>query len=217
MLYVVSTPIGNLEDITLRAIRILGEASLIAAEDTRHTKKLLSHYQIHTPMISYHEHNKVKRTSQLIEKLKEGLTLALVTDSGTPGVSDPGFYLIRKAIEENISVVPIPGATACIAALVTSGCPTDKFLFVGFLPVKKGKRKKMLQELIQCPYTKIIYESPHRLLTLLELLNTINPGADVVVSRELTKKFEEIFRGNVGSVYNHFQDNPPRGEIVVLF
>ena len=217
MLYVVSTPIGNLEDITLRAIRILGEASLIAAEDTRHTKKLLSHYQIHTPMISYHEHNKVKRTSQLIEKLKKGLSLALVTDSGTPGVSDPGFYLIRKAIEENISVVPIPGATACIAALVTSGCPTDKFLFVGFLPVKKGKRKKMLQELIQCPYTKIIYESPHRLLTLLELLNTINSGVDVVVSRELTKKFEEIFRGNVGSVYNHFQDNPPRGEIVVLF
>ena len=217
MLYVVSTPIGNLEDITLRAIRILGEASLIAAEDTRHTKKLLSHYQIHTPMISYHEHNKVKRTPQLIEKLKEGLILALVTDSGTPGVSDPGFYLIRKAIEENISVIPIPGATACIAALVTSGCPTDKFLFVGFLPVKKGKRKKMLQELIQCPYTKIIYESPHRLLTLLELLNTINSGVDVVVSRELTKKFEEIFRGNVGSVYNHFQDNPPRGEIVVLF
>ncbi|MBL7130944.1 MAG: 16S rRNA (cytidine(1402)-2'-O)-methyltransferase [Candidatus Omnitrophica bacterium] len=216
MLYIVSTPIGNLEDITLRAIDMLKKADLIAAEDTRHFQKLAIRYQIKTPTTSYHDHNKVQKTPFLIEKLKAGKLVVLVSDAGTPGISDPGFYLIREAIRNNIPVTVIPGASAIISALVLSGMPTDKFIFEGFLSHKHVARQKRLAQLKEEKRTMIFYESPYRIPAFLEDVLEILGDRPIVCVRELTKKFEEVFRGSTADALQHFQRNKPRGEFVVV-
>lgn len=199
-LFVVATPIGNLEDITLRALRVLKEVDLIAAEDTRHTRKLLSRYEISTPLVSYHDHNKETRAPELISKLQKNVKIALVTDAGTPSISDPGYSLVSKAIEADIPIVPIPGVSAAITALSVSGLPSDRFLFVGFLPRKKNKRIEILQELKEESKTIILYESPRRLLaTLSELINIVGDRKGVL-ARELTKYYEEIVRGRLSRI-----------------
>jgi 16S rRNA (cytidine1402-2'-O)-methyltransferase len=216
VLYVVSTPIGNLEDITLRALRILKEVDLVAAEDTRRTGLLLKHYQIDNQLSSYHDFNKEKRALELIGLLKSGKSLALISDAGTPGISDPGYLLIKLAIQDGIEVVPIPGVSAILAGLVVSGLPTDRFSFEGFLPSKSTKRKKKLESLITEPRTMIFYESPHRLnQTLAEVFNVFG-DREIVVARELTKKFEEIKRGRVSFVKGYFQNKKVKGEIVII-
>lgn len=214
--YIVSTPIGNLGDITLRALQILGEADLIAAEDTRRTGKLLAHYRIKTPMTSYHDHNKEQKTLMILEQLEGGKDIALVSDAGTPGISDPGYYLIKRVIDKGIDVVPIPGPTASIAALVASGLPTDRFVFEGFFPTKRGKRGLVLSELAAEKRTILLYESPHRLQrTLSDILEALG-DRKVSVARELTKKFEEIKRGQVSQLLEYFGENKPRGELVIV-
>ncbi|MFC1509579.1 16S rRNA (cytidine(1402)-2'-O)-methyltransferase [Candidatus Omnitrophota bacterium] len=215
-LFIVSTPIGNLKDITFRAIETLKEVDLIACEDTRHTKKLLSHYDISTPTTSYFEHNKIKKGEYLIGLLKEGKNIALVSDSGTPGISDPGFNIIRLAIQNNIEVTPMPGPSALVTALVVSGMPTDSFVFQGFLSFKKGKRRNQLKALKDEKRTIILYESPHRLLRALGDILDILGDRDIAVSRELTKVFEETLRLKVSSAIKHFTKNPPRGEFVLI-
>ena len=215
-LYVVATPIGNLEDITFRAVRILSEVSLIAAEDTRHTKILLDKYNIKTPLSSYHKFNIRGKTAYFIERLKAGEDIALVSDAGTPGISDPGVELIQSAIKEGISVVSIPGASAVISALAVSGLDTEKFLFIGFLPKKPGKARKVLKELSLFDGTIIIYESPYRILKTLEAVNTVLGDRKVAVVRELTKKFEEIIRGSALDVIKSFEGKTVKGEIVLL-
>lgn len=216
VLYVVSTPIGNLEDITLRALRILKEVDLVAAEDTRRTGLLLKHYQIDNQLSSYHDFNKERKALELIGLLKSGKSLALVSDAGTPGISDPGYLLIKLAIQEGIEVVPIPGVSAILAGLVVSGLPTDRFSFEGFLPPKSTKRKKKLESLITEQRTMIFYESPHRLnQTLAEIFNVFG-DREIVVARELTKKFEEIKRGKVVEIKEYFLKKRVRGEIVIL-
>lgn len=215
-LYVVATPIGNLEDITFRAIKILKEVDLIACEDTRHTLKLLNHYQIKKPLISYHQHSKFKKVDFLISELNSGKSIAIVTDSGTPGISDPGPVLINKAIEAGIEVVPIPGPSAVTAALSIAGIPTDQFLFIGFLPLKKG-RKKMIESWKNEKRTIIFYESPHRIIkTLEELKDTLGEARKIVIARELTKIFEEVVRGTIGAVLNKLKIDKVKGEFVVL-
>ena len=215
-LYIVSTPIGNLEDITLRAIRVLKEADLIACEDTRHTKKLLSHYGITTPTTSYFEHNKIKKGEYLMRLLKEGREIALVSDSGTPGISDPGFNIIRLAIKKDVPTTIVPGPCAFISALVSSGMATDSFLFQGFLSHKKAKRRKQLGSLKEEKRTIILYESPHRLLkTLADILDILG-DRDIAITRELTKVFEETLRLKVSAAIQHFATNPPRGEFVLI-
>lgn len=214
-LYIVSTPIGNLEDITYRAVKLLSQVDLIAAEDTRTTKVLLNHYDIHTPLISYYSYNEARRIPELIEKLKRGATIAVVSDAGTPGISDPAFRLIRKAIDEEIAVVSLPGPTAFLPALITSGLPVEEFVFEGFLPVKKG-RQTMLTSLAQERRTIILYESPHRLLRTLGDLQKYMGEREMAVARELTKKFEEIVRGKISFVLQHFTKNPIRGEFVLI-
>jgi 16S rRNA (cytidine1402-2'-O)-methyltransferase len=214
-LYIVSTPIGNLEDITYRAVKLLAQVDLIAAEDTRTTKVLLNHYDIHTPLISYYSYNEARRVPELIEKLKRGGTIAVVSDAGTPGISDPAFRLIRKAIDEEIAVVSLPGPTAFLPALITSGLPVEEFVFEGFLPVKKG-RQTMLTSLAQERRTIILYESPHRLLRTLNDLQKYMGDREMAVARELTKKFEEIVRGKISFVLQHFTKNPIRGEFVLI-
>ena len=216
MLYIVSTPIGNLEDITLRAIDTLKKVDLIAAEDTRHFQKLAIRYQIKTPTTSYHDHNKVGKTPFLVEKLKTGESVALVSEAGTPGISDPGFYLIREAIRNNIPVTVIPGASAIISALVLSGKPTDKFVFEGFLSHKHVARQKRLAQLKEEKRTMIFYESPHRILSFLEDALEVLGDRPIVCVREITKKFEEVFRGSTAEALQHFQRNKPRGEFVVV-
>jgi 16S rRNA (cytidine1402-2'-O)-methyltransferase len=216
ILYVVSTPIGNLEDITLRALRILKEVDLIAAEDTRRTRQLLTHYGIHKPLISYHEHNQRMREDTLLEKLREGKQVALVTDAGTPGISDPGQPLIRKAACEGIPLVPIPGPSAAIAALSISGLPTESFLFNGFLPAKASARKKILEALKKRLETLIFYESPRRLGALLKDAWEILGNRQVVVTREITKVFEETLRGTIGDVLEKIGEKEVRGEITVI-
>ena len=197
-LYVVGTPIGNLEDITFRAIRILQEVDLIAAEDTRHTGKLLHHFQIATSQISYHQHNQQSRTEELINKLQAGDNIALVSDAGMPGISDPGYLLVKEAIANGISVVPIPGVSASLTALTASGLNTDLFVFVGFLPVKGKARRDRLEEITRETKTIIFYEAPHRLLaTLKDLENTLGKERKIVLARELTKVHEEFWRGNI--------------------
>ncbi|MBI5043864.1 MAG: 16S rRNA (cytidine(1402)-2'-O)-methyltransferase [Nitrospirae bacterium] len=214
-LYIVSTPIGNLEDITLRAIRILKEVSIIAAEDTRHTQKLLNHYQIATHQTSYHDHNKEEKAEILISKIKEGRGAALVCDAGTPGISDPGYYLIKRAIEEAIQIVPIPGASAVIAGLSVSGLPTDRFVFEGFLP--KGKaRHKYLKTLEKEERTIILYESPHRFIKTLRDIQDALGNRRIVVGRELTKLHEEIARGKAADLINAFDGKKIRGEITII-
>lgn len=217
MLYIVSTPIGNLTDITLRAIETLKMVDLIAAEDTRHTKILCQHYEIKTPLTSYFEHNKIKKSEVLLEELKAGKNIALVTDAGTPGICDPGYRLINLVKENNIPITVVPGPTAVIAALSLSGLPTDRFVFEGFLPIKKVGRQKKLKELGAEDRTIIVYESPHRLLkSLNDIKDTLN---DPVISciREITKKFEEEIKGKTSDVIKHFQSKKPKGEFVILF
>ncbi len=214
-LYLVATPIGNLEDITYRAIKILKGVDLIAAEDTRKTKILLDHYDIQKEMVSYFAFNEAKRTSELIKKLKLGLSIAIVSDAGTPGISDPAHRLVRAAIDEDINIIPIPGASAFISALIVSGLSTDSFIFEGFLPHKKG-RKTRLGQLAKETRTIILYESPHRLLRTLSELSIFMGDRRIVVAREITKKFEEIYRGNISQALIHFSQKSIKGEFVLI-
>ncbi len=217
MLYIVSTPIGNLKDITLRALEVLQSADCIAAEDTRHTRLLTSHYKIGTPLTSYFEHNKLKKAGYLMDLLRKGRDVALVTDAGTPGISDPGYHLIRLARRENIPVTAVPGPTALAAALSVSALPAHAFVFEGFLPVKKGARQKRLMALAGETRTVVLYESPHRLLKALEdIRDTLNDPV-IVCARELTKKFEEVRTDRTSGCCAYFSKNKPRGEFVILF
>ena len=216
-LYVVATPIGNLADITQRAIQVLSTVDLIACEDTRHTHKLLQHYGLKTKTISYHEHNERQRSSELIEKLKQGQNIAVVSDAGTPSISDPGFRLVRTAIDEDITVVSVPGPSALITALVAAGLPTDEFFFAGFLPSRAGARQTRLHELSSIPGTLILYESPHRLAATLKDARAILGERQAVVARELTKLHEEIKRGRLTELAEHYATiEDVRGEIVLL-
>src|SRR6201984_971406 len=200
-LYLVATPIGNLEDITLRALRVLKEVDVIACEDTRQTQKLLNHYAIATRTTSYHEHNEMTRAAELVKEMQEGASVALVTDAGMPGISDPGYRLISLAIRHHVPVVPIPGASAFLAALVASGLPTDSFRFGGFLPSKSGQRRKLLESVRESPRTQVFYEAPHRLLeTLADVSEVLGEARHVVVAREVTKLHEEFLRGRADEV-----------------
>lgn len=216
ILYICPTPIGNLEDITLRTIRILGEVDLIAAEDTRHTIRLLNHFDIKKPLTSYHEHNIREKGIELIEKLNSGQNIALVSDAGMPGISDPGQELIRQAIDEGIEVIGLPGATASITALVISGLSTDKFIFEGFLSSKKRERIKELETIKEYRKTTIVYESPHRLMNLLEDMANILEDRRISISRELTKKYEETFRGTASDALEKFKESGVKGEFVIV-
>jgi len=215
-LYIVPTPIGNLEDITLRAIKVLKSVDLILAEDTRTSGKLLKHFEIGTQMHSHHMHNEHKTVQGIIQKLKTGMTIALISDAGTPAISDPGFLLTRACVENNILVDCLPGATAFVPALVNSGLPNDKFVFEGFLPVKKGRQTRFLL-LAEEPRTIILYESPHKLIkTLSHICEYFGEDRQVSVSRELTKLFEETQRGTAKSILEHYTNHPPKGEIVIV-
>lgn len=216
LLYVVSTPIGNMEDITLRALRILGEVDLIAAEDTRNTGLLLKHHQIQKPLTSYFEGNESKKKWFLLAKLKEGQRIALVSDAGTPGVSDPGFRLIQAAIQDGFPVVPVPGPSAVITALSVSGLPTDAFYFKGFLPHKSKKRKDLLQLLEDVKETLIFYESPHRISETLKNILEILGDREMALTRELTKVYEEIFRGKVSEIQKQIGERKLKGEITLV-
>ncbi len=216
-LYLVSTPIGNLEDITLRARRVLGGVDIIACEDTRKTGLLLQKLGLETrpQLLSYYEENELQRIPQIIQLLKEGKDVALVSNAGTPTISDPGFKLVRETIKENIKVEAIPGASAVLAALVSSGLPTDKFLFLGFLPKKEGKKKKIIEDFP--PKTTIIFfESPYRLLKTLKILKNVWDDKEIVICRELTKLHEEIRREKIGEAIDYFEKNKPKGEFVLL-
>jgi 16S rRNA (cytidine1402-2'-O)-methyltransferase len=217
-LYLVATPIGNLEDITLRALRVLKEVDLIACEDTRQTLKLLSHYGIHTRTVSYHEHNEMTKAAELVVDLEGGAKIALVTDAGMPGISDPGFRLIALAIRHHVPVVPIPGASAFLAALVASGLPTDSFRFSGFLPAKSGQRRKLLESVKDSPRTQVFYEAPHRLLeTLADVVEVLGNDRHVVVAREVTKLHEEFLRGRAREVLDQLKSRGEvKGEITLL-
>jgi 16S rRNA (cytidine1402-2'-O)-methyltransferase len=214
----VGTPIGNLEDISLRALRILKEADLIACEDTRQTSKLLNHYGVETRTISYHQHNELTRSAELIMHLEQGHSIALVTDAGMPGVSDPGFRLVSLAIRHKIPVIPIPGASAFLSALVASGMPTDSFVFHGFLPSKLGQRRKLLEEIQHSARTQIFYEAPHRLLSTLEdVVDVLGPHRRVVVAREVTKIYEEFLRVTAAEALEDFKKREEvRGEVTLL-
>ncbi len=215
-LYIIGTPIGNMEDLSYRATRLLKEVAIIAAEDTRHTKKLLMHYQIDTPLTSYHDFNKEEKSHVLISKLKEGQSIALVADAGTPTISDPGYYLIHQAGLLGIAISPIPGPTAAIAALSISGLPTDRFAFEGFLPRKKGARSKRLLALCSDTRTLIFYESPYRIMATLEEINAILGKRQIVLCREMTKKFEEIVRGDVADILQKWKGKKILGEITLI-
>jgi 16S rRNA (cytidine1402-2'-O)-methyltransferase len=216
VLYLVSTPIGNLEDITLRALSVLKEVDLVAAEDTRHTGMLLKHYDLKKSLTSYHDFNKERKAPALIKRLKDGQSVAVTSDAGTPGVSDPAYFLVRLAIREDIQVVPIPGASAFLSALVVSGLPTDRFAFEGFLPSKPGKRRRRLEKLREEERTLIFYESPHRFARTLDDVAQIMGPRRLVVARELTKKFEEILRGEPERIKQLLGERKIRGEMVVL-
>ena len=211
VLYVVATPIGNLEDITLRALRILKEVDLIAAEDTRHTRKLLTHYGISTPLTSYYDQIESEKAPALIAQLQAGKNIALVSDAGTPGISDPGYRLIKGAWEAGVTVVPIPGASTLTALLSVGGLPTDRFVFEGFLPAKQGQRQKALERLKQEERTLVFFESPHRLLDTLEDLEQMLGDREIVVGRELTKMFEELRRGHVSEIRRLLQEREIKG------
>ena len=214
-LYIVPTPIGNLKDITFRAIEVLKEVDIILAEDTRTSGKLLKHFEISTPMQSHHMHNEHKTVESLVQKLKAGTTIALISDAGTPAISDPGFLLTRACIEHNIEVECLPGATAFVPALVNSGLPNDKFVFEGFLPVKKGRQTRLLF-LAEETRTIIFYESPHKLIkTLTNFCEYFGEDRPVSVSRELTKLYEETIRGTAKEVLEYYTNKPPKGEIVI--
>jgi 16S rRNA (cytidine1402-2'-O)-methyltransferase len=217
-LYLVATPIGNLEDITLRALRVLKEVDLIACEDTRQTQKLLTHYGIHTRTVSYHEHNEMTKAAELVVDLERGAKIALVTDAGMPGISDPGFRLITLAIRHHVPVVPIPGASAYLAALVASGLPTDSFRFSGFLPAKSGLRRKLLESIRESPRTQVFYEAPHRIVeTLSDIAEVLGAERHVVVAREVTKLYEEFLRGRAGEILEQLKARGDvKGEITLL-
>jgi 16S rRNA (cytidine1402-2'-O)-methyltransferase len=216
-LYVVATPIGNLADITQRAIKILNDVDLIACEDTRHTRKLLQHFGIKTKTISYHEHNEKRRADELIDRLKQGSSVAIVSDAGTPSISDPGFRLVRAAIEHELPIVSVPGPSALITALVATGLPTDEFFFAGFLPARPTARQARLRELSSIPGTLIFYEAPHRLSSTLKDARTILGERQAAVARELTKLHEEVRRGRLSELANHYSsEQNVRGEIVLL-
>lgn len=215
-LYLVPTPIGNLEDMTFRAVRLLKEVDLILAEDTRNSGKLLKHFEIETPMQSHHMHNEHKTVSSIAERIKAGQTIALISDAGTPAISDPGFLLVRECIAQGIEVDCLPGATAFVPALVNSGLPNDKFVFEGFLPVKKGRQTR-LKILSEETRTMIFYESPHKLLkTLTHFSEYFGEDRQVSVSREITKLHEETVRGSLTEVIQHYTQKPPKGEIVII-
>ncbi len=216
ILYIVATPIGNLEDITLRALRILKEVDVIAAEDTRHTRKLLDRYGITTPLTSYHDHNKEDKAPLLINEILDGKNVALVSDAGTPGISDPGYFLINLAVSKNISIVPIPGATAAITALSISGLPTDRFVFEGFLPNKQTARIKRLTELEKEERTIIFYEAPHKILKTLAALIEVLGDRKAVVTRELTKIHEEALRGALSDVLKQLEQKTIKGEFTII-
>jgi 16S rRNA (cytidine1402-2'-O)-methyltransferase len=217
-LYIVATPIGNLEDITLRAVRLLKEVDVIACEDTRQTQKLLNHYGITTRTISYHEHNELTRSAELVKEMQEGASVALVTDAGMPGISDPGFRLITLAIRHHLPVVPIPGASAFLAALVASGLPTDSFRFSGFLPTKRGERRAALEAIRVSPRTQLFYEAPHRIVeALADVVETLGKDRHVVIAREVTKLHEEFLRGRAGDVLDALKlRDGVKGEITLL-
>lgn len=216
-LYLVGTPIGNLEDITFRALRVLRQADLIAAEDTRHTGKLLSHFQVSTPQISYHDHNTQQRIPQLVRKLQAGSAIALVTDAGMPGISDPGYELVCACIEAEIMVVPVPGPSAVVTAIAAAGLPCDRFVFEGFLPTKGKTRRTRLEAIKSEPRTAVFYESPHRLLkTLRDIEAVLGSNRRVVFARELTKRYEEFWRGTIGEAITHYQSIPAKGEFTLL-
>ncbi|MBX9255139.1 16S rRNA (cytidine(1402)-2'-O)-methyltransferase [Desmonostoc muscorum CCALA 125] len=216
-LYVVGTPIGNLEDMTFRAVRILQTVDIIAAEDTRHTGKLLQHFEVKTPQISYHEHNRTSRIPELLEYLANNKAIALVSDAGMPGISDPGYELVKACIEAGISVVPIPGASAAITALSAAGLPTDRFVFEGFLPAKTQQRREHLESLQTESRTLIFYESPHRLQdTLQDLAEVWGSDRQIVLGRELTKLYEEFWRGTIAEAIAHYSQREPQGEYTLV-
>lgn len=214
-LYLVATPIGNLEDMSPRAVRTLREARLIAAEDTRHTRQLLTHFAIHTPLTSYFEHNKLAKLETILSALAEG-DVALVSDAGTPGINDPGYELIKAALKAGYPVSPVPGPSAPIAALAASGLPTDAFLYLGYLPRKSSERKEFLNGVADQPYTLIFLEAPHRLLESLEDLLAVLGDRPITAARELTKLHEQFVRGRISEVRDHFTQNEPRGEFVLV-
>ncbi|NJC88893.1 MAG: 16S rRNA (cytidine(1402)-2'-O)-methyltransferase [Desulfuromonas sp.] len=216
-LYVVATPIGNLEDITARALRILREVSLIAAEDTRHSRKLLNHFGIRTPLVSYHEHNEQQRQEKLLGRLSGGESIALISDAGTPAIADPGYRLVRACHAAGVPVSPVPGASALLAALSAAGEPTDRFVFEGFLPTRAAAREESLRAIRDEPRTVVCYETPHRLLATLAAIAAVWGGdRPLVVARELTKLHEELFRGTVGQAQEHFGTERVRGELVLV-
>src|SRR5687768_1546144 len=215
ILYLVATPIGNLEDMSPRAIRILREAKLIAAEDTRHTGKLLKHFEIETPITSYFEYNKLDKLDFILEKLSTG-DVALVSDAGTPAVNDPGYELVKAALASNYDVKPVPGPSAPIAALTVSGLPTDSFLYLGYLPHKTSERHKRLQEVESQPYTLVFLESPYRVVEALEDMLSILRDRRICVAREMTKMFEEYWRGDMSGALEHFKSQPARGEFTLV-
>jgi 16S rRNA (cytidine1402-2'-O)-methyltransferase len=214
-LYIVATPIGNLEDITLRALRILREVDYVVAEDTRKTKFLLDHFDISKRLVSYYSYNEKRRVPQLIDHLKNGESIALVSDAGTPGISDPAYKIVREAVEQDVQIVPIPGTAAFLPALVVSGLPTDSFVFEGFLPTKKGRKTK-LDQLKTEERTLVLYESPYRFVRTMHDLLEILGDRDVAVGRELTKKFEEIVRGKISEIIEKFGKEKVRGEFVIV-
>jgi len=215
-LYVVATPIGNLEDLTMRALRVLKEVGLIACEDTRRTRTLLTHFGIHAPVTSYFEHNKLIKGPTILRTLQEGTSVALVTDAGTPSISDPGFLLVREARAAGIAVVPVPGPSAVVTALSAAGIPADRFVFDGFLPVKPGKRVHRLEALRDLEMTIVCYESPHRILASLEAIGQVFGQIEIVVARELTKQFEEIVRGAPAALHERFAAGTVRGEFTLV-
>ncbi len=215
-LYIVATPIGNLEDITLRALSVLKEASVVACEDTRHTGVLLHHYGIKNRVLSFYEYNKRQRTPEIIERLKKGEAVALVSDAGTPGISDPGYYLIREAIKEGLPVIPIPGPSAILAGLVVSGLPSDHFIFEGFLPKREGRKTKKLKELVAEQRTMVFYDSPYRVMKSLQSMLELFGDRRIALARELTKKFEEVLRGRISEIIERLKDQRLKGEVVLI-
>ncbi|MFC7394715.1 16S rRNA (cytidine(1402)-2'-O)-methyltransferase [Scopulibacillus cellulosilyticus] len=216
VLYLVPTPIGNLEDITVRTLNILKSADMIAAEDTRQTMKLCNHFEIHVRLVSYHEHNKKASGEKLLEELRKGSQIALVTDAGTPAISDPGYELVVQCISHNIPVIPLPGANAAITGLIASGLPTDHFLFYGFLPRQNKEKRKALQDLEKNPYSMIFYESPHRVKDTLDMVLKVLGNRKMALARELTKKFETFVRGSVEELKDWLDDEPIKGECCLI-
>ena len=216
MLYLIGSPIGNLGDITLRALEILKDVAIVAAEDTRRSSILLEHFAISKPLVSFHEHNEARRTAELIERMRTGEKVALLTDAGMPSISDPGYRIVRACIESGIPIAVIPGPSAILTALVGSGLPTDRFYFGGFLPVKSGRREKELSAALAREVTSIYFESPYRIVRSLETIRNSDPARVICVARELTKQFEEYRRGAVTDVLLHYQAHPPKGEITLL-